>query len=214
MREYFKSTARYLDLNVTFPHEEMLEEVKKVRDKFVPHRLDDGKGWLGLVLHGMGNNMTGSWQGYGITDPKQASKMMDWTEYAEMCPVTTNYFKNVFPCKKYGRLRVMLLEPGGYINFHTDSRIPIVDNISFVLNYPEGCEWKWGDGTPGINFVPGHAYALNISYSHGIWNNSDEDRYFVIAARHDSTDEWKSLTSDAAKAQNVTGEFITLDTLP
>lgn len=214
MREYFKSSARYLDLNIEFPYQEMLEEVKQLRDKFVLYRDGDSKGWYSLVLHGLSSAQPGAWVNYGITDPKIASQMQQWTIESEQCPITTNYFKNEFPCNKYGRLRVMLLEPGGYIDFHTDSRVPIVDNISFVLNYPKDCVWKWEDGTPGIPFVPGHAYALNISYAHGIWNNSNEDRYFIIAARHDSLPEWKELMINSAKAQNVEGEFIVLDTLP
>ena len=214
MREYFKSDARCLDLGIQFPHLEMLEEARSLRDRYVLHRSDDSKGWQSLVIHGMGANKTGSWQGYGIKDAKQASEMVQWTEISELCPVTTDYFKNQFPCEKYGRVRFMLLEAGGYIDFHKDSRIPIVDNISFVLNYPKGCEWKWEDGHPGIDFIPGHAYALNIYYAHGIWNNSDEDRYFIIAARHDSTQEWKTLMTNAANSQGISGEFITVDSLP
>jgi hypothetical protein len=108
----------------------------------------------------------------------------------------------------------MLLEAGGYINYHNDSKGPIIDNISFVLSSPEGFEWKWQDGSPDMKMIPGHAYAMNIHYHHGLWNNSKEDRYFVIASRNDALPEWKKLMTDAATRQGVIGEFITIDSIP
>jgi len=39
---------------------------------------------------------------------------------------------------------------------------------------------------------------MNISYEHSVYNNSTEDRYHLIVARHDSTDEWKALMETAA----------------
>ena len=108
----------------------------------------------------------------------------------------------------------MLLEAGGHIDFHSDSKGPIVDNTSFVLNSPEGFEWRWQDGSPNSDMVPGHAYAMNIHYHHGVWNNSNEDRYFIIASRNDSLPGWKELVLNAAEKQNVEGEFITIDSMP
>jgi|TARA_B110000908_G_scaffold168145_1_gene222470 hypothetical protein len=214
MREYFISEAKYLDLDVVFPYNEMLEEAKNLRHKFTKHRDGDSEGWYGLVLHGLDENKTGSWDQYGITDHKEAYKIMSWTDASSSAPVTTDYFINTFPCKQYSRVRFMLLEAGGYINFHNDSKGPIIDNTSFVLNSPEGFEWRWQDGSPNLDMMPGHAYAMNIHYYHGLWNNSDEDRYFIIASRNDSLPGWKELILDAAKKQNVEGKFIKIDAMP
>jgi len=214
MREYFASKAKYLDLNIEFPYEEMLEEARSLRYRFSQHRDTESKGWHGLVLHGLDEHKTGAWKQYGITDPQEASRLMHWTEASDLAPVTKNYFLNHFPCNKYGRIRFMLLEAGGHINYHSDSKGPLIDNISFVLNSPEGFVWKWQDGSPDLKMEPGHAYAMNIHYYHGLWNNSDEDRYFVIMSRHDSLPEWKKLMLDAAERQGVEGEFVTIDYLP
>jgi hypothetical protein len=214
MREYFISKSKYLDLNVTFPYSTMLEEAKSLRHRFIEHRDSTSNGWYGLVLHGLDEHKTGAWKDYGITDPKQASEQMHWTEAADLAPVTKDYFIKTFPCNKYSRVRFMLLEAGGYIDFHSDSKGPIIDNISFVLNSPKGFEWRWQDGSPNLDMIPGHAYAMNIHYHHGLWNNSNEDRYFIIASRNDSLPEWKKLMTDAANKQNVIGEFIEINDMP
>lgn len=214
MREYFISKSKYLDLDVTFPHEAMLEEARALRSRFIAHRDSTSEGWYGLVLHGLDEHKTGAWKDYGITDPKQAGKQMRWTEAADLAPVTKDYFVNHFPCNKYSRVRFMLLEAGGYIDFHSDSRGPFIDNISFVLNSPHGFEWRWQDGSPNLDMIPGHAYAMNIHYHHGLWNNSNEDRYFIIASRNDSLPAWKQLMINAATKQGVVGEFIEIDDMP
>ena len=54
---------------------------------------------------------------------------------------------------------------------------------------------------------PGIPYAVNISYEHSVTNDSDEDRYHLIVARHDSTDEWKQLIEIASKKYNISGYY-------
>lgn len=214
MREYFISETKYLDLPIKFPYEKMLEEARSLRDKFVEHRNNTSKGWYGLVLHGLDEHKTGSWKDYGITDHTKASEQMYWTPVADLAPITKDYFVNIFPCNKYSRVRFMLLKAGGHIDFHSDSKGPIVDNISFVLNSPDGFEWCWKDGSPNLDMVPGHAYAMNIHYHHGLWNNSNEDRYFIIASRNDSLPQWKQLMIDAANKQGVIGKFVEIGDMP
>lgn len=214
MREYFISESKFLDLNIQFPYEEMLKEAIALRNRYHQHRDGESAGWYGLVLHGLDEHKTGAWQQYGITDPHVAKEMMHWTPAADLAPITKDYFLNHFPCKSYSRIRFMLLEAGGYINYHNDSKGPILDNISFVLNSPEGFEWRWQDGSPNLKLEPGHAYALNIHYHHGLWNNSNEDRYFIIASRNDSLPEWKKLVLDAADQQGIVGDFITINSQP
>jgi hypothetical protein len=214
MREYFISESKFLDLNIQFPYKEMLKEAIALKNRYHQHRDGESAGWYGLVLHGLDEHKTGAWQQYGIADHHAAKKMMHWTPAADLAPTTKDYFLNHFPCNSYSRIRFMLLEAGGYINYHNDSKGPILDNISFVLNSPEGFEWRWQDGSPNLKLEPGHAYALNIHYHHGLWNNSNEDRYFIIASRNDSLPEWKKLVLDAADRQGIVGDFITINSQP
>lgn len=215
MKEYFETTAKFLKLNIPFPYEEMLKEAKALKDRYVAHRGDesDHKGWKSLTLYGLGDQLTETWEDYGYKSGGDAAKDFIWTQSAHDCPVTLDFLKNHFPSKKYGRVRFMLLEAGGFIGMHNDSKRPLAENINMPLNNPKDCIWHWGNGEQ-LFMEPGIAYAMNIHYEHAIYNNSNEDRYHLIIARHDATPEWKTLISEAAQLAGETGQFITLDALP
>ena len=136
-----------------------------------------------------------------------------WTEIADKCPATIKWLKEVFPCNKYGRVRFMLLRAGGKIDLHKDSSVKLIENINVALNNPEGCKWIWGDGEELI-MEEGGTYAMNLYYEHSVVNNSNEDRMHMIIARHDVLDGWKTLMEDAAKRQDITGNYIVIDDLP
>jgi len=217
MRDYFQSEGRYLKLDVPMPYNEMLAEAFALIDKFSPHRSGDygHEGWESLTLHGLGWDKHENWSDYGYKKGKDASKDMIWTEIADLCPITTKWLKEVFPCKKYGRVRFMLLRAGGRIDLHNDrpSGMRLIENINVALNNPTGCKWIWGDGEELI-MEQGGVYAMNLSYDHMLVNNSNEDRMHMIIARHDGLDEWKQLVNEAAARQNITGEYIVIDELP
>jgi len=215
MREYFQSDGKYLKLNLEIPYKEMLDEALSLKDKFTPHRADDygHNGWESLTLHGLGADKHENWDHYGYKKGKDASDDYDWTEIADQCPITTNWLKDVFPCKKYGRVRFMLLRAGGKINMHNDASIKLIENINVALNNPPGCKWIWGDGEE-LLMEPGGIYAMNLYYYHSVINSSDQDRIHMIIARHDALDEWKTLMNDAAKRQNISGTYVTYDELP
>ena len=215
MKEYFKSEGRYLKLDIEIPYEEMCKEAFSLIDKFTPHRGDEYShaGWESLTLHGLGWDKHENWNDYGYKKGKDASNDMFWTEISGLCPITTRWLKEVFPCGKYGRVRFMLLRAGGKIALHSDSSMKLIENINVALNNPLGCKWMWGDGEE-IIMEAGGVYAMNLHYHHAVINESDEDRMHMIIARHDATDEWKKLVEDAAKEQGITGEYIVIDDLP
>jgi hypothetical protein len=215
MRDYFKSEGRYLKLDIALPHEEMLSEAVALIDKFSPHRSGEYShdGWESLTIHGLGWDKHENYDVYGYKKGKDASKDMVWTEIADLCPITTKWLKEVFPCKQYGRVRFMLLRAGGTIDMHNDSSMRLIENINIALNNPPGCKWIWGDGEELI-MEQGGVYAMNLSYDHSVINTSEHDRMHIIIARHDGLDEWKELVNQAAKKQNITGEYISIDELP
>jgi Aspartyl/Asparaginyl beta-hydroxylase len=214
MKDYFVCDAKFLKLDIPFPYKEMLAEAKALRHRFVEHRGGDAKGWYSLTLHGLGENKTGIWKEYGYPTSVSASDDMHWTPAADDSPVTKEFFLNHFPCKKYGRVRFMLLEAGGHIDMHSDGNMRLLENINMVLNNPNGCKWIWGDGEGSPPMTPGEMYAMNISYHHALVNNSDEDRYHLIVARHDATDEWKSLIEQSANEKNVEWSYKSINELP
>jgi hypothetical protein len=212
-KDYFFCKARYLELDIPYPYEAMLEEARRLSHRFVPHRGSESEGWESLTLHGLGEDKTGIFRDYGYAHGGDARKDMFWTPAAHESPITMSFLQNNYPSKLLGRVRFMKLKAGGYIGLHSDSSKPIVDNINLVLNNPKECVWYWEDGS-SVDMKPGVAYGMNIHYQHTIRNESKEDRYHMIITSHEATDEWKKLLTDAANKIGETGEFVSLDFLP
>jgi hypothetical protein len=205
---YFFSDAKYLKLDIPVPHEKMLIEAQALKHRFTDHRYSDGshRGWKSLSLYGLGENKHESWQDYGYSSAIDAAKDFKWTDAALECPTIMEWLQNKFPCQRFGRVRLMLVEAGGWIGLHSDTKYRILENINISLSNPQGCVWRWGDGTD-LFMEPGGVYAMNISYDHSVINNSDQDRYHLIVSRHDSTPDWMNLINDACKNMSVTGEY-------
>ena len=206
-RWYFLNpNTKSLKLNIKVPYAEMLEEAKALRDRFIPYRTMDDyahQGWHSLPIYGLQDRPL-CWTAYEeYKTARDASNDYDWTEESKLCPVTVDWLKNVFPSNKYGRVRFMLVEAGGWIAPHSDTDIPIVETVNVALSNHPDCVWHWGDGTE-LHYKPGDAYALNIAPVHEVRNNSNEDRYHIIVHHHDSTEAWINMMKEAFKEQNET----------
>lgn len=208
-RQYLWTIAKCLKLDMNIPHEEMAAEAKALRNEFILYRNQDSYGhggWHSLPLYGLSVDKPMSWDAYGYADAASAAKDFDWTTIAEHCPITVNWLKTQFPSRQLGRVRFMLLEAGGYIAPHIDSPYSIPDPVNIALTNPQECIWQWGDGSV-LDFAPGDAYAMNISYEHSVYNRSNEDRYHLIVHHHDSTDAWKNMMTTALEKQDEEGYF-------
>lgn len=207
-KDYFISDAKYVELDIAIDHTGILEEGKFLKDYFITHRQGsyDHKGWKSLVLHGWNESQSGHWRDYGYKKIDDVIKELHWTEISKKCPKTVDFIKTQFPSKLFGRIRFMLLESGGYISEHTDSRVPMLDNTNISLSNPKDCLWHWGDGD-SLYMIPGKTYVMNIHYPHSVKNNSPNDRYHLIIHRLDSTDEWKNLLNNACKKQGIIGTY-------
>ena len=205
-REYLVSTAKHLKLDLPIPHEQMLLEAQALRDKFILYRSSyTTTGWYALPIVGLSSKDPYAWDQYDYQSARQAAEDIKWTEIAEQCPVTSNWLKTVYPSNSYGRVRFMLLEAGGVIDFHTDTEHSILGAVNIALNNPPGCAWHWRDSS--FEFKPGDAYTMNISYEHSIRNDSNEDRYHMIVHHYDSTPQWKQLVTDAMEKYEIKGDF-------
>jgi hypothetical protein len=96
---------------VTFkPDAEIFKEVSALRDKFVEYRSSyNTKGWYSLPIIGKSSKEPHAWDSY-YNSSQDAVKDMQWTEIAELCPVTKQWLEQVYPSKHYARVRFMLLE--------------------------------------------------------------------------------------------------------
>lgn len=208
-REYLFTDAKCLKLDLEIPFAEMAAEAQALRNRFIRYRNQDEydhQGWYSLPLYGLGLDKPMSWDAYGYNSPNEAAKDFTWTEVADQCPRTVKWLKDVFPSQRLGRVRFMLLTAGGYINRHRDSPYSIPDAVNIALTNHPNCVWWWADGSR-VDFRPGDAYAMNLSYEHSVDNRSTEDRYHLIVHHHDSTPEWKSMMMQAMERQNATGDF-------
>ena len=178
-----RSSLPWLQLDLKFNHNAMLAEAKAIKHLFVKHRDEDQgayrhKGWRSVCLHGISSEKTNHYEQYGYKSNDEAP--YTWTEIANLCPVTTMFFKEVFPFDMYYRLRFMLLDPQGYITPHRDSDEHKLSPINIALNNPIGCNFKMQGHEGYVPFVPGSAFLLDVGNTHAVFNNSNEDRYHMI----------------------------------
>ena len=183
------NTTPWLPLTLNFPRDEILAEARSVKHLFVPHRLDSGRGWHSLCIHGVAPDVTSRPEDHGYNS---SSVSYIWTEIAKLCPVTYEYFKNVFPYLEYQRLRFMLVEPGGYINPHVDHNRPHIGAINISLNNPDGCKLVTEKGTVPFK-DSGSIMCFNAGYKHCVINNSDYDRYHIIVHGAQKQPEFNNL---------------------
>ena len=173
----------WMPLSLAFPHQEMLKEAENVLDRFQYHRTDGepgtyagNKGWKAVCLHGIEWDKTHTPSVYGFSEKTAPYK---WTEIADLCPVTTQYFKNVYPCQEYYRVRYIMLEPGGYIYPHTDGNHGLLWYVNFALNNPKDFHFKM-KGQGYLPFQPGKAMMLDTFNEHALVNLSSEPRIHMI----------------------------------
>ncbi len=173
------TTVPYVKLDLQIPWEEIHREALAIKDKFVVHREHEGGGtWKSLCIHGVDAQYTNDWMYYDEFDKEPEYK---WTWVADKCPVTTNFFKNVFPYKSYRRLRFMWIEPNGYILPHQDEQQRCLGPVNVSIYNPKGCEFRYKNhGT--IPFTNGSAFVVDIGQQHSVWNRSNEARLHIIAS--------------------------------
>lgn len=190
-----ESGLPWLSLDISVPYEEMLEEAKSIKERFVSHRSGDirggytHRGWKSLCIHGIDEHKTNHYTSYGFNSNEDTP--YTWTKAADLCPITTNWLINKFPYDKYFRVRFMLLEPEGFIAPHKDTNINILSPINVALNHPTGCIFKMKKHGV-VPMKPGTVMLLDVGNTHAYINKSTEDRYHIII-HGIPTQEYKTL---------------------
>jgi hypothetical protein len=182
--EWIMNTSRlpWLQLDIAVPCQDILHEIKNIELLLVDHRDNYGEhqGWKSFCIHGKSYNATREESYYNDNRPYV------WTSEAQQAmPTTVDYFANQWPGSQFKRIRVMLLEPGGYISIHQDSTISKLTAINIAITQPAECQFVMAKhGT--VPFLPGQALWLDISNQHAVINNSDQPRWHIIV--HQSFD--------------------------
>jgi hypothetical protein len=98
---------------------------------------------------------------YGFTNK---TAPYTWTEAGNSCPTLKKFFTENFDYNKFYRIRLMRLDPGGYLFPHQDHFDPKDDHlkqINLAINNPEGCGLYF-QRAGELPFVPGKMYKMNI----------------------------------------------------
>lgn len=166
----------WLHLSIQIPTDVILGEIPNISSYLSTHRDEYSlhHGWKSFCIHGK------SWDATREDEYYQDDRPYTWTEEAEKhMPGTVEFFKNHWPSSSYQRIRLMLLEPGGYITVHTDTTQSRLSPINIAVTQPIGCEFvmeKYGT----VPFVPGAAFWLDVSNRHVVFNDSDQPRWHII----------------------------------
>jgi hypothetical protein len=191
-----QSGLPWLPLTVSVPHEIVLAEIKNVESLLSQHREDynDHRGWKSFCMHGKAYDATREDEYYKDSRPHT------WTDQAiELMPTTVEFFKTWWPGDQYRRLRIMLLEPGGYISIHRDSDRPGLTAINIAITQPTGCNFIM-EGKGSVPFVPGQAVWIDISNNHTVFNNSNQNRWHLIV--HQNLDN-QNFQDEVVKSYNT-----------
>lgn len=190
-----QSNLPWLKLDLELPYFDIIKEVAQVEHLMVPHReaYGESQGWKSFCLHGKSFDATQGDEYYNDDRP------LDWTKEAiELMPFTVNYFKTVWPANTYQRLRLMLLEPGGYIALHKDTDANILNPINIALTNPDQCNFvfeKFG----AVPFSVGSAFWLNVGNLHTVFNLSDQPRWHIIVHQNTQSDNFQKLVVNSYK---------------
>ena len=171
------------------PYEQILKEVENIRELLVVHRDDYGEhsGWKSFCISGKSFDSTREDEFYNDNRP------YIWTpEAKKYLPNTVKYFSEYWPGSTFFRVRVMLLEPNGYVTIHKDTDTSKLYPINIAITQPKDCQFVMEKhGT--IPFSPGDAYWLDISNNHAVVNNSDQPRWHIIVHQKLDNEDFKSM---------------------
>jgi hypothetical protein len=180
----------WLVLDIPVPHQEILKEIHNISQYFVAHRdeYNVNLGWESFCIHGKSYDATRESQFYNDNRP------LTWTKEAlELMPTTVNYFKNVWPCNVYDRLRIMKLSPGAVIEVHQDYQGPLrMGPVNIAITQPSQCKF-YIEGQGVVPFEIGTAIWLDVGRRHCVINDSNEDRYHIIVHQQIETKEFDEL---------------------
>ena len=169
----------YLSIDFKDNFAEMYRECVQNDDMFVGHREKDKhlsyshEGWKGLTLHGLRPDATENYDQYDGS-PNQYR----WTSACEKFPACVKFLKKL-GYRRFDRVRIMKIEPGGHIMPHDDGEGRIFGPLNIAINNPQGCGFYFKDHGE-VPFKRGRGMFLDIGNTHAVYNNSNKPRYHFI----------------------------------
>jgi hypothetical protein len=182
-----QSGLPWLALDIAVPVDAIAEEIKRIEPRLVDHREEyaSDQGWKSFCIHGK------AWDATREDSYYQDDRPYVWTDLAqELMPRTVEFFKNSWPGTEYYRIRVMLLEPGGYVAVHQDYSEHALKPINIAITQPAECRFvmeKYGT----VPFNTGSALWLDIANRHVVFNDSDQPRWHIIVHQNTQDKQFK-----------------------
>ena len=184
-----QSNLPWLKLAIAVPTHDILQETASILPYMSAHRDDDNehKGWKSFCIHGKSFDATREDQFYNDARPHV------WTEQAkQLMPRSVEFFRTGWPASTFSRVRMMLLEPGGYIALHSDSDDSKLSAINIAITQPAGCKFVM-ENHGRVPFSPGDSFWLDLSNKHTVFNDSDQHRWHIIVHQDCNDPKFKEL---------------------
>lgn len=170
-----QSGISHLPLDINVPADKIFNEWKAVQHLAVAHRDSDDtigyshQGWRSLTIYGVSSTTT-----------TESDEPHAWTSIANKCPYTKKWLTDTFGHKNFkGRIRFMLLEPGGHIMPHKDRNESKLSEVNISITNPPGCEF-YLENKGIVDFNKQTVHMLDLSNRHWVNNNSKQNRLHII----------------------------------
>ena len=181
---YFKwiqtqSKCKSLRLDIDTDVTELKEEIKNKTSLAVSHR--EHTGWLAITLYGYSSIMTNSDEYYKSKGIIADSDKPDWTDISKFFPKTVEWLKKYNPLHEYVRIRIMVLEPGGFSTPHRDyaKGQMVCGPVNVAIINPPGAEFVLENGGL-VPWQEGDVRTMDLGSYHSIRNTGTEPRAHII----------------------------------
>jgi hypothetical protein len=174
----FNSNIKTLKLDIDDNLEELREEILPKISVSVTHREEEGNGWRSATLHGYNSVMTDS-DGFYLDQGFNLPTEKYWTSISSIFPKTKEWIIKNIPFAKYGRIRLMIVEPGGSVLPHKDyPHGQCLAGINIAINHPDSVRYIINNES--IHWSNGDSRLIDIGSLHEIYNESDDYRVHII----------------------------------
>lgn len=177
----YHSNCGSLKLDISQNTNEIKNELIKISSLGVLHRSGNSDGWRSITLFGHSSIMTSSTEYYISQGLITANDVPRWTDIAQFTPKTVQWIKENIPITDYSRIRVMIVDPNGFIQPHIDNKDgPLfAANIHVAIAHPAGTEFALGNSGV-IPWKEGESRTFDIGRAHSVRNLSDQARIHLL----------------------------------
>lgn len=186
------SKCKSLRLDIDTDISEIKEEIRNKTSLAIPHRSHPG--WRSLTLFGYSSCMTNSVEHYMEIGFDFAGVEPNWTDVSKFFPKTVSWLKKFNPIKKFNRIRIMVLDPGGASSPHVDYPYGqyLCGPVNVAIIHPYGAEFVLENGGL-VPWKEGDFRTMDLGSIHCVRNIGQEERvHLIISPERDGWDNEES----------------------